>query len=283
MSLIKYPYTNLHELNLDWIIEQLNNQDGPVRSVNGKTGIVSLTGEDMARSSNDPETVAAALTAQGTSIQTVRNQIGVTPLPTTAQTLTGAITENAQEIADVEDNVIGSTALPTVAQTLTGAIAENTTTIGNNGNNITSINNKIGSTALPTTAQTLTGAIAENAQEISDVEDNVIGNTALPTTAQTLTGAIAELNNKFTSLYGTVTTGVQYEICANTVTIYLNGVTVAGSTGWTKLADLPSGLDTRYSAHFKAMSGQDIQIAGSAINYRGSAGDIFGACTYVRG
>lgn len=198
MSLIKYPYTNLHELNLDWIIEQLNNQDGPVRSVNGKSGIVTLTGEDIVRSSSNPETVATALNTQGTSIQTVRNQIGVTALPTTAQTLTGAIAENAQEIADVEDNVIGSTALPTTAQTLTGAIAENAQEISNVEDNV------IGNTALPTTAQTLTGAIAENAQEIANVEDNVIGNTALPTTAQTLTGAIAELKTNMDPSYSTV-------------------------------------------------------------------------------
>lgn len=167
MSLIKYPYTNLHELNLDWIIEQLNNKDGPVRSVNGMTGMVTLTGEDVARSSTNPETVSDALNTQGTSIQTVRNKIGVTPLPTTAQTLTGAIAENAQEIANVEDNVIGSTELPTEAQTLTGAIAENADNIGGNAESITNINTKIGSTAIPTTAQTLTGAIAENANNIS--------------------------------------------------------------------------------------------------------------------
>lgn len=95
--------------------------------------------------------------------------------------------------------------------------------------------------------------------------------------------AIGNLNSQLTSQYGVVITDVQYEICANVVTVYLNGVTVTDSTGWTKLADLPSGLNTRYSAHFKAMSGQDIQIAGSAINYRGSAGNVFGACTYVRG
>ena len=173
MALIKYPYTNLHELNLDWLIEQLNNPDGPVRSVNGKSGIVTLTGEDIERSSGNPETVAAALTSQGTAIQTVRTQIGVTALPTVAQTLTGAIAENAQEIADVEDNVIGSTALPTTAQTLTGAIAENAGNIGNNASDITSINNKIGDTALPTVAQTLTGGVAENAGNISSLATTV--------------------------------------------------------------------------------------------------------------
>ena len=173
MAIIKYPYTNLHELNLDWIIEQLNNE-GAVLSVNDKHGIVVLTGEDIKRNSTTPETVAQALSSQGTAIQTVRTQIGTTPLPTTAQSLTGAIAENAQEIADIEDNVIGSTALPTTAQTLTGAIAENAQDISTNAGNIsnvsgdiTTINNKIGNTALPTTAQTLTGAIAEHESDIT--------------------------------------------------------------------------------------------------------------------
>ena len=164
---------------------------GPVRSINGKTGMVTLTGEDIARSSSNPETVSDALSTQGTSIQTVRTQIGVTPLPTTAQTLTGAIAENAQEIADVEDNVIGSTVLPTTAQTLTGAIAENAGNIVGNANSITSIDNKIGTTALPTTAQTLTGAIAEHESDITTLNNNITTyNTInlLPKIADTYTG-----------------------------------------------------------------------------------------------
>lgn len=158
MAIIKYPYTNLHELNLDWIIEQLDAK-GYVLTVNDKHGIVVLTGSDIARTTSNPETIADALATQGTSIQAVRTQIGTTALPTIAQTITGAIAENAGEIANIQDDVIGST-------------------------------------PLPTTAQTLTGAIAENAGEIANLEDDVIGSTALPTTAQTLTGAIAELNTK---------------------------------------------------------------------------------------
>lgn len=42
-----FPYTNLHELNLDWLIEYMKQieaevQDGPVVSVNGQTGVVTL-------------------------------------------------------------------------------------------------------------------------------------------------------------------------------------------------------------------------------------------------
>ena len=42
-----FPYTNLHELNLDWLIQEMENlkelvQGGPVVSVNGQTGVVTL-------------------------------------------------------------------------------------------------------------------------------------------------------------------------------------------------------------------------------------------------
>ena len=128
MAIIKYPYTNLHELNLDWIIEQLG-KDGPVISINGKNGIVVLTGEDIARAVGSSETIASALSAQGTSLQSVQTKLGVTPLPTIAQTVTGAIAENTTDIANLDDTM-GSTALPTTAQTVTGAIAEHESDIG---------------------------------------------------------------------------------------------------------------------------------------------------------
>lgn len=55
MSLFEnYPYTNLHELNLDWLIQEMEDlkelvQDGPVISVNGQTGVVTLYQEAQVR------------------------------------------------------------------------------------------------------------------------------------------------------------------------------------------------------------------------------------------
>ena len=121
----------------------------------------------------------------------IKAEIGDTALPTTAQTITGAIAEHETDISGINTK-IGSTVLPTTAQTLTGAIAEHET-------DITGIGNKIGSTVLPTTAQTLTGAIAEHETDISGIGTK-IGSTTLPTTAQTLTGAIAEVDGDIGSM-----------------------------------------------------------------------------------
>ena len=51
-----FPYTNLHELNLDWIIEELNRiKDTTVLSVNGQTGDVILYENATVQFPNVPE------------------------------------------------------------------------------------------------------------------------------------------------------------------------------------------------------------------------------------
>jgi hypothetical protein len=77
-----------------------------------------------------------------------------------------AITTNASGISTINGQ-IGTTALPTTAQTITGAIDEHETDISGHTTSITNINNKIGTTALPTTAQTLTGAIKEHEDDLA--------------------------------------------------------------------------------------------------------------------
>ncbi len=82
--------------------------------------------------------------------------------------------DNWRDIFDIHNNTvdaydgkIGTTSLPTTAQTLTGAVAEHET-------DITGVNNKIGSTTLPTTAQTLTGAIDEHESDISALNSKFV-------------------------------------------------------------------------------------------------------------
>lgn len=214
MSLLKYPYTNLHELNLDWLIEQLN-KESPVVSVNGKQGIVTLTGQDINRVPNDTETLSGALDELDGDIGDINEKIGTTALPTTAQTLTGAIAEHETDITGI-NNKIGTTVLPTTAQTLTGAAAEL-------DGDVTTINNKIGNTALPTTAQTLTGAVSEISGQIikssaiqEDAKSYGGGGTAVTNT----TFVLAEL-----SLTGG-TTGILFIDASGTAEIDINDVMV---------------------------------------------------------
>ena len=225
MAILKYPYTNLHELNLDWLIEQLNSQDGPVRSVNGKSGIVTLTGEDIERSENNPETVATALQTQGTAIQTVRNQIGTIPLPTTAQTITGAIAEHETDIININTK-IGSTALPTIAQTLTGAIKENSQDIADQ-------DDLIGSTALPTTAQTITGAIAEHETDILGLTTGKANGLLI-----SISGGDSKVVSLGNNFRGTLLISSAYSNCAGIANFYCSGAGVAGYHKLTALTDI---------------------------------------------
>ena len=51
-----FPYTNLHELNLDWLINELNRiKDSTVVSVNGMTGDVVLYENATVQFPNVPE------------------------------------------------------------------------------------------------------------------------------------------------------------------------------------------------------------------------------------
>lgn len=64
----KMPYTNFHDLNLDWIIKRIQNvyndenpPDYPVKTVNGQVGNVHLTGDDIPVSPNDSTEISTAL------------------------------------------------------------------------------------------------------------------------------------------------------------------------------------------------------------------------------
>ena len=67
----KMPYTNFHDLNLDWIIKRIQNVYNdenpppyPVQTVNGQVGNVHLTGDDIPVSPNDNTEVSTALASK---------------------------------------------------------------------------------------------------------------------------------------------------------------------------------------------------------------------------
>ena len=69
----KTPYVNFHDLNLDWIIKRIKNVYNdenqppyPVRTVNGQTGNVHLTGDDIPVSPNDTTPISTELNGKYT-------------------------------------------------------------------------------------------------------------------------------------------------------------------------------------------------------------------------
>ena len=64
----RLPYTNFHDINLDWVLKQIkkaftpdNPPPYPVKSVNGQTGNVTVTGDTIPIAPNNPEKVTDAI------------------------------------------------------------------------------------------------------------------------------------------------------------------------------------------------------------------------------
>ena len=94
-----------------------------VVSVNGETGVVVLTADEIHRTGANNETVEHAISGLVTDTQNIENKIGTTQLPTTALTITGAIAEHETDITGINTE-IGNTSMGTTATTITGAIKE---------------------------------------------------------------------------------------------------------------------------------------------------------------
>ena len=111
-------------------------------------------------------------------------------------------------------------------------------------------------------------------------------NLGSPSSASAVTGAdafskINTLNSKFTISRGTLATGITYQLINKMLMLYINGITVSQSSGWTDLADYSSLGTTYYSAHTSAMSGQDLRASSGKLSYRGSAGEIYGSIMII--
>ena len=88
----KLPYTNFHDLNLDWIIKRIKNVYNdenpppyPVKTVNGQVGNVHLTGDDIPVSPNDDTVISTKLAEKYTK------PLGGIPLTDLAQTVINTI------------------------------------------------------------------------------------------------------------------------------------------------------------------------------------------------
>lgn len=126
--------------------------------------------------------IATSATAYEARVTALETQNGSVTLETTAQTLSGAVNEVNDDVADLTSRM-------TVAE---GKITADESTLATAVTNISTLASKVsavetqnGNEVLTTTASTLSGGINEL--------DAEIGGETLETTAQTVTGAINEL------------------------------------------------------------------------------------------
>lgn len=72
-----------------------------VVSFNGQTGAVTATGSDLDTANDNDTPISESIENLQSAVVQQSQQIGNIPLPTTAQTLTGAIKENSDKISDL--------------------------------------------------------------------------------------------------------------------------------------------------------------------------------------
>lgn len=107
----KFPYTNFHDLNLDWIIKRIQNVYNvenpppyPVRTVNGQEGNVNLTGDDIPLSANDSTPISAAVDSKIDKPQTT----GANGQVLTADGLGGVRWSTPADPEDIIDDSAGA-------------------------------------------------------------------------------------------------------------------------------------------------------------------------------
>ena len=76
-----------------------------VVSVNGKAGVVTLTGDDITQEEGSAVTVASALNTLGDDVENITNKIGNTAMGTQATTITGAVKEHSTAISSANSNI----------------------------------------------------------------------------------------------------------------------------------------------------------------------------------
>lgn len=88
-----FPYTNFHDLNLDWILQKMKEvYNSNVYSVNGKKGDVEITGADVPISPENPQTINESVEGMG---EYVNQQVGA--LTELVNTFNDRINEKAKK------------------------------------------------------------------------------------------------------------------------------------------------------------------------------------------
>ena len=88
-----FPYTNFHDLNLDWILQKMKEvYNSNVYSVNGKKGDVEITGADVPISPENPQTINESVEGMGTYVD---QQVGA--LTELVNTFDNRINEKARK------------------------------------------------------------------------------------------------------------------------------------------------------------------------------------------
>ena len=195
------------------------------------------------------ENIGAATQADVTAIE---DEIGDTTLPTTAQTITGAIAEHETDISDVKttlsgtvkfnvDQSIGSANKARARNNIGAASSDAVETIQNTVNHCVKFSSQTLTDSQKAQARTNIGAASE---ADTDALETLVGNTTLPTTAQTVTGAIAEHEtdiSNINSAIGTVPSGSNLQGEVDDLKSAVNDPATGLDTKATAIIDIASG------------------------------------------
>jgi hypothetical protein len=210
----------------DWAIfastswQKVDNTDA-VSSVNGFTGAVSLTTDNIAEGAtnlyftNTRARTAISLTTTGSSgASTYDNTTGVFNIPTYTDAFVGTVTSVGLSSA-TSGVTIGSTPI-TTSGTITIAIATATSLLNGllSSTDWTTFNNKQGTITLTTTGTSGAATFVANTLNIPNYADGgVLSLSAIGSTpnanAATITGTVLNLQPADASFGGVVTTGTQ--------------------------------------------------------------------------
>lgn len=176
-----------------------------VVSVNGKAGVVTLTGDDIAREEGSAVSVASAINTLDDDVENITDKIGNTAMGTQATTLTGAIKEHNTEITNINTNIgtVGNTPLQ---------------------DQIDSINTNIGNVGT-TSLQDQVDSINSNIADMQSVEDY---------TAYGPTYCYLKIKNNVVYIYGTSA----------------GGVTLIGDGAWHTLTTIGPAFRPAYDVYF---------------------------------